>query len=455
MSTTKKSTAIENIITVLAGALLLGFLWRVRGTTGWGSSWGLLNAGFIFTMFIILVKGSRQKWNIGWLALTALSFMMTVPSWGTLLNQITGVLYKAEFWSVGDSNVYVSVASAVFLMLCLGFGLATLFGIMLGRGFSSKQWKLKDFIIVVAAFYIADLISKATISHLILNLIQPQAVEIFEEGLAAAGLDTNVYKIYLEHFNDLPWAKKFDGGRNYFSSIQAISSVIRSAAALLAVRFIVKDKTSAKTGFVVSAAFSFSITISDLFFYFGNGGYHMQRESYFTDFIYPWSCWEYFTGFIAGAIITAFMLKLKDEEDLPELAFQKVPTKIKTVLTFILGYAFMVGVSIVRPVLERFKDTDYQIIFTVAAVIVAVAVVAILCIKWGENAQKISITKFAAVMLPTFIAYVFASYMFIASPDRQEFRDINNLHTILCIVSVAATLVWAVVNGRKKLKSDK
>ncbi len=452
MTTSKKSTAIENIITVFIGALLMGFLWRVRGTTGWGSSWGLLNAGFIFTMFIILVKGSRQKWNIGWLALTGLSFMMTVPSWGTLLNQITGVLYKAEFWSVGDSNVYVPVASAVFLMLCLGFGLATLFGIMLGRGFSSKQWKLKDFIILVAVFYIADLISKATVAHLILNLVQPQATEIFKEGLAAAGLDTNVYKIYMEHFNDLSWAKKFDGGRNYFSSIQAVSSVIRSVAALLAVRFIIKDKTSAKTGLVVSAAFSFSITVSDLFFYFGNGGYHMQRDSYFTDFIYPWSCWEYFTGFIAGAIITAFILNLKTKDDLPELAFQKVPSKVKTVLTFILGYGFLVGVSIVRPVLERFKDTDYQIIFTVAAVVVAVAIVVFLFIKWGEN---VDMTKFSAVMLPTFIAYVFMAYMFIASPDRQEFRDVNNLHTILCIVSVIITFTWAVINGTKKLKTDK
>ncbi|MEE1283504.1 MAG: hypothetical protein UHK54_01450, partial [Acutalibacteraceae bacterium] len=73
------------LFTILIGALLMGFLWRVRGTHGWGSSWGLLNAGFIFTMFIIMVIGERKKLNFGWLTITSLSFMLTVPAWGTLL----------------------------------------------------------------------------------------------------------------------------------------------------------------------------------------------------------------------------------------------------------------------------------------------------------------------------------------------------------------------------------
>ena len=68
----KENTALKNALAILLGALLMGLLWRVRGEHGWGSSWGLLNAGFIFTMFLVVIKGSRQKFDIGWLSLTAL-----------------------------------------------------------------------------------------------------------------------------------------------------------------------------------------------------------------------------------------------------------------------------------------------------------------------------------------------------------------------------------------------
>ena len=108
-----KNNKLFNVFAVLAGAMLLGFLWRVRGENGWGSSWGLLNAGFVFTMFIILVKGERKKLDMSWITLTSLSFMLTVPAWGTLLNQITGVLQQPQ--TEGEPWLYVSVWSAVLL----------------------------------------------------------------------------------------------------------------------------------------------------------------------------------------------------------------------------------------------------------------------------------------------------------------------------------------------------
>lgn len=438
----KKQNTVQNVIVILIGALLMGFLWRIRGTSGWGSSWGLLNAGFVFSMFIVLIKGERQKQNFGWLALTALSFMLTVPAWGTLLSQITGILFETENTNIQAPHAYISVPSAIFLMLCLGFGLATLFGIMLGRGYSSKQWKIIDFVIVIAVFYIVDLITKATVSHWILDLIQPEAVNIFEKGLTNAGVEGTAHEVYLQHFNDTSWAKKLDGGRNYFASIQAISSAFRSIAAILAVRFIVKDKTGAKTGLVVSGAFAFSITVSDLFFYFGNGGYHMQNESPFGEWIYPWSCWEYFTGFIAGGIITAFVLNIKNKEDVTELAFSKVPQKVNNILTFILTFVFMVGVNIVRPVLERFEDSKYQILAIVIAVVATVAVVVLINFKWGFNAKNVSSQKLYEVLFPLFVAYIFVAYMFIGTAAEQEFRNITSLHIILCIISVAVILIW-------------
>lgn len=441
MQKTKTGNIIFEALTALTGAFLLGFLWRVRGETGWGSSWGLLNAGFVFTLFIILAKGERKKLDMGWLALTSLSFMLTVPAWGTLLSQITGVLSE-------EDSVYVSVWSAVVLMLSLGFGLATIFGIMLGRGYSDKQWKIKDFIILIAVFYITDLIAKASVSHLILGAIQPEAVDLFEKGLAAADMESEVYKTYLQHFDNVSWGKKFTGGRNYFSSIQVIASVFRSAATLLATRFIIKDKVAAKTGTVVSLSFAFAITVADLFFYFGNGGYHMQGESPFPSFIYPWGCWEFFTGFIAGAIITAYILKLKNTDNVPETTFSFIPDKVQNVFCILLGFAAMNGISIVRPVLERFDDSPYQITATVIAVIAAVIFVAVLTVKF----RNASMTQLSYILLPFYIIYILAVYMFVGIPEKQNYTEVLLLQHFMCIVSAAVTLAWTLAN-KKMTKS--
>ena len=95
------------------------------------------------------------------------------------------ILTSSKSLSVDDNSSplqqkFVSIPSAVFQMLCLGFGVAVIFGIMLGRAYSSKQWKLLDFIIVIAIFYAVDLITKATVSHWVLDAIQPQAAELFD-----------------------------------------------------------------------------------------------------------------------------------------------------------------------------------------------------------------------------------------------------------------------------------
>ncbi len=447
MTKANKNSAVFNIVAVIMGAFLMGLLWRVRGTTGWGSSWGLLNAGFIFTMFLTLVNGTRQKMNAGWLGLTSLSFMLTVPAWGTIIGQITGLLEDDSYFS---EPVIVSIPSAIIQMLCLGFGLATLFGIMLGRGYSAKQWKIKDFIILIAVFYAVDLITKATVSHWILDAVQPQAAELFEEGLVLAGKDERTaYEAYMSHFADISWAKKIGGGRNYFSAVATISSAIRAIAAIVVTRFIVKDKIAAKTGLVVSSAFAFSITVSDLFFYFGNGGYHELKPSFLPESVYPWSCWEYFTGFIAGAIITAFVLSLKKEEDVPEITFAKIPEKATTVLTFIMGYVFLIGVNIVRPILERYDDSDYLVLFVILAVVVAAAIVFTVAKKLGVKAQEADMTAYSKILLPVFIVSMIITYMFLSIPEDRNYTEIGSVHNILVVASSVLLLFWWAKNYLK------
>ena len=582
------------LFTILIGALLMGFLWRVRGTHGWGSSWGLLNAGFIFTMFIIMVIGERKKLNFGWLAITSLSFMLTVPAWGTLLDQITGVLFNATeisslipFSSAYASDVYCSVPSAVYIMLTLGFGLASLYGIMLGRAYSDKQWKIYHYIILVAVFFAAGLIAKATVSHWIINVIQPEAGEAFEVGLkdymltlapfeqhsfeefkqslapeafqvfeenlkeymltlipadvleavksnlgtqtlesisfedlkslilpllsaetatelegalgtympieafkvshnlqgvsfdelktlviqslpadavetfketvSKKAIEGSAWQVYLQHFDNVSWAKKAvpagSIGRNYFQTVEMISLAISAVASLIATRFIIKDKRAANTGFVVCGAFAFAITVSDLFFYFGDGGYHQLAENYFGESIAPWSCWEYFTGFIAGGIITAYMLRLKAQEDVEDIGFNKIPAKVSNILTFALGYLFLIGVSIVRPVLERFDESKLQILYVVISVLVAVGIVAILAKKWGLAGEKTNMVKISSTLLPLFMGFIIMSYMFLCSNEYQNYTSMTMLHNFMVYVSLITVIVWLVIHT-KKLKTQ-
>ena len=448
----KENTVLKNAGIILLGALLMGLLWRVRGEHGWGSSWGLLNAGFVFTMFLVVIKGSRQKLDIGWLSLTALTFMLSTPGWGTLLSQITGIIYDAEDWINGGSDVYTSVGSAVFLMLCLGFGLASIFGIMLGRGFSDKQWKIKDIVILLGVFYIVDLIASAVISPFILKAVQPEAAQVFEEGLKIQGIDGSAYELYMEHFKDVSWAKKIDGGRNYFQSCDVITATIKAVASILVTRFIIKDKIAAKTGAIVCSAFAIGITVADLFFYFGNGGYHELNESYLPESFYAWGCWEYFTGFIAGGIITAFILKLKVGTDVPELAFSMVKEKPKAILTFILGTLFMLGVNIVRPVLVRFEDSDYIIIATVIAVIFAIIMVVAITKGYGFNASKIKTEKYYAFLLLFFVTYIEIVYLLIGTPDCTHLFANGGFQHTMAILSAAVIVVWIIFNGKKLLE---
>lgn len=433
---------VYNVLTTLVGALLMGMLWRVRGTQGWGSSWGLLNAGFIFTLFIISFLGSRKKLGLGWLTITSVTFMLTVPAWGTLLNQITGVLEDSAF----ERQLNISAFSAVFLMLCLGFGLAVLFGIMLGRAYSDKSWRLVDFVFVLVAFYAVGLLAKATFAHWILELVQPQAGELFSIGLKESGEDGSVWLNYIKHFDNASWAKKICGGRNYFASIKAISSAFSAVAAILTTRFIVKDNRAAKSGAFVCCSFSFAITVSNLFFFFAKGGWHGTQGFALPANVSAWEMWEFATGFIAGGLITAFMLKMKPKEDVDDLFAGKIPPILEEIFTFIFVYITLIGVSVIRPVVERFENSEKQILCSVIAVAVAVLNIAAMSYLCGINGKKIDIHFCAVNMLIIGLMYIFAVYMFVGTSDHIAFNEVGELHNILVIVSFVSTLGWAIYN---------
>lgn len=459
----RDNSKLRNILLVIVGALLMGFLWRIRGTNGWGSSWGLLNAGAIFTLFAVTVVGERKKMNLGWIGVSSLTFMLTVPTWGTFLDQITGIISSDvtdDLGNVISGSRFIPVMSGVGIMLILGFGLATLWGIMLGRGLSDKQWKIKDFVLLIAVFFASMYASRATLAHTLTELIQPEALDLFKEGLFAQGIVTedsfeSIYKVYMEHFDDMSWAKKIMGGRNYFALVETISIALGGICSMIATRFVIKDKTAADMGLITSCAFAFSITLSDIFFYFGDGGYHGTQGLTVPENLAPWSCWEYFTGFFAGAIITIALLCYKNKKaDVPEIAFSGVPEKIADVLTFLMGFVVVFGINIVRPVLDRLEDTSFHIPAIIIAFIGAVVLIVLAIKKYGVNLERTTYEAFAPKALLIMLTYMICIYLFTDfETGGANILSIGSVHNIAMVISFVVLAPYFALQALKAPKT--
>ena len=440
---------LRNPILILTGALLTGFLWRVRGTGGWGAAWGLMTVGLGFTLFLAAAAQKKQGPSLRLIALAALSFLFTAPAWGTLLTQITGVL-KGSVIGEGADDILISPAVGASFMLLMGFGIPALFGVMLGRCFSDKAWKWRDYIAVLAVFLIAVYGAKASVSHLFVRWLEPQAVEAFRTGIAREDLGKSVYSVYMAHFNAESWAKKIYGGRHYYALVSAVSAALGSLASILAARFIVKDRYAAKTDAFVCGAFALAITAADLFFFFDAGGYRMAQSFSLPETFAAWSLWEFFTGFLAGGAVTAYILKTVPKEDTRETLLQKLPPKPFAAFSFLLCGVFMIGVNIVRPVLRRFSDTKALIPAVIVSVLFALAVCLLLAKLYGFDFGKADLRRAYPAACLFFITYIVIAYLFIAPAEKQEFRNLSMLHNILVLISFFAAAAVCVMQIKKK-----
>lgn len=443
----KQQTSV--ILPVLLGALLTGFAWRVRGTGGWGAAWGLLNAGMLLTLYLLAVRGRRDGASLPLVAVAAFSFMFTAPAWGTLLTQITGVM--TVDYAAGEQTVYVSPVSGVVLMLCMGFGLAALFGVMLGRVFSGRAWRLRDYAAVLLVFLIVAYGAKASVAHWIVKLVQPQTVEAFQKGLSEAGIDKTPFAAYLAHFNAEGWAKKIAGGRHYYACVSAFSSALGSLAAILAAPFLAKDKYAAKIGLTVCCAFAVSITVADLFFWFGNGGYHMEQGFSLPQGFAAWSLWEYFTGFLAGGVITAVVLKTAPDAPAQEPLLKKLPEKPRLAFGCALCWVGLIGLNVVRPLQRRLDENTALMIVGIVVGVIAVAAVALLLHKrCGWYLQNVPMPKLAPALCAAFVVYDTVVYLFI-STDEPAISSMNQLHNILVVLSCTAVTAFCVRLYRKRV----
>ena len=449
---------IQSFFYVLCGAFLLGMLWRFRGTHGWGSGWGVLACGFVFMLFLTAVLNRPQKSQFPALCIAAFSFMLTTPGWGTFLDSLTGVLTVSSKSIEETLQAFVSPVSAVILMLCLGFGLASVFGVLCGKYFGGKAWRLMDYIILLIVFVAVGEIAKATVSHVLLRLIEPQAADLFAQGLQKAGVTDNVYAVYMSHYGNMNWAKKIIGGRHYFACISTISFVLQAIAVLITTRLRMRDRFAARTGAVVCGSFAVSITVSDLFFYFSNGGYHMRQGLSLPENMAAWSMWEYCTGFLAGGLITAYLISrtpkiaAAESEQNPYTIHNKFlqNKKLRSVTTFLLCFVGAVGLNTVRPILLRLDESSFQIPAAVITACIVLAGSILLCRKYGVGLESVDYPAFTGVLCYAMVLWYSILYMLF--PEAQ-IRAIGQTHNCLVLISFVFMNVWLIVwriSNRKK-----
>lgn len=434
----KNLSVSEKIIAVITGALLTGFIWHVRGQHGYGAKWGMYCVGAVIVMFIYSLYARRRSMNYEMVPLAAAFAAVTAGGWGTLNSQIGGFLYN----SIDEAPEYVAISpvSGVVIMLLLGFGWMPLFSIVLGSLFSHKKYAFKDYVIFVGVYYVTVLICNLTISHMALELINPQAVECCAEGLKSAGHDYSPMEAYIVKLGNAAWAKKIPFCRNYFTSVNVISSAIGALVSSIAVGSVLKDKFNAIFSVASNLFCGIGICAASIVL-----GASAEARTVFLNIEVPyfisydaWEIWEYFTGFIYGLLLMIFIVSLprkytdyeKDYKYEPKFANKKFSIFYNKIFTFL----FMFGVILSRAVGSRIlgRVTDEEAIEIVVIVILSVICFFVVKKVVDENMvkknldtpQDMDVREFYTKALAIYIGIISVTYFFMGERSTKN---------ILCI----------------------
>lgn len=351
------------IVAVLVSAFATGFMWRARGSHGFGAMWGMFAVAAAMCLFFFYVFGDRKKNIYEMFTFTVFATAVTVGGWGTLNRQMSGFFETTSLLNEAQTSfVEISPLIGLSIMLMLGFGWMPFFGFLMGRFFTDRSYKIKDFIFAAVIFYAVHYLFKVSLAHPILDLLHPEAVRLFETGLAENGLDTNTWLMFLKHFDSMNWAKKLTGGRNYFTTIEVISNTFAAIALLLYQRFGLKDKLGVRVNLGSNIVMALSITLADIFLVMDAGAPYLggYKPKIFKG--YAWSYWEYFTGFLLGfGLMILFFIadkKLKSKWNVAD-SFPEIPRKLKAAYNAVFTLSAGLGLTLIRPFISRIYEQEF------------------------------------------------------------------------------------------------
>lgn len=408
LTQTRNLTAGTKALMVFACAVMTGFMWRVRGDSGWGSMWGMFAVGVMLTLFIFAFLGNRRSMSYEAIPIAVILLGITNGGWGTLNSQMGGYLTSSFPFAgeTADRLVEINPLHGLWMMLLLGFGWMPLFALFIGSLFSKKDYKIKHYVLLIAVYYVVLLAFKASVSHFILAVIHPEAVENFKLGLADQNIELTPMMAYIENLGSAAWAKKVPFARNYFTSVDVISAACAALISSLASLVILRDKVTAFLSTGINAVCAFAITAADVFLILDSdrGLFASVNPPAFINNC-AWSLWEYFTGFLLGLGIMLILVSLPESLSQGEGRFEYEPIikndKLRCAYHAILTFTFTFGLTLARPVGRRVArtllDKGYVSDDEVFEIIITAALTAIYFIVACVMAKKTVVSRGLAV----------------------------------------------------------
>lgn len=299
----RRLTPSIKALLVLTSAVMCGFMWRVRGSHGWGSMWGMFAVGVMLVLLIFAFFGNRKKMSLEAIPVAVILLGITNGGWGTLNSQMGGYLGSTVPFIGQEADAVISISpwSGMVAMLLLGFGWMPLFAMFIGTLFSKKEYKIGHYIALIAVFYVVVYAFQFFVAHYIVPFVNSEAVEAFKQGLADRGFEMTPMMSYIKNLGNEAWFKKIPFGRNYYATVRIVSYSAAALVLSLALLIAKRDKIAAFISFAINLICSVSITLADIvmvmdsdagFFANVNAPRFLQGGN--------WSLWEYLTGFLLG-----------------------------------------------------------------------------------------------------------------------------------------------------------
>ena len=479
----KKSDIGKKIVSVILGALLGGFMWRVRGDGGFGSSWGLYGVGLVLMLLIYHFYGNRKGMKYEMIPLGSLMLGLSVTGYATVIEQLAGVVWSDLPYSgemirglepvfIGpNGDVYAPIDhySGAAIIFTMAFTLIPLFAFFVTSLFSGKEYKIKHYIIAIAVFNISSLIFKATVSHFIIQLINPDQVSYAVLGLEAYGHSyQSPMAAYMSHFLDRGWAQDIPFFENYYMSIEHISdalAVIVLSAYPLIFR---KDKYTCFGSLALNSLTAVTTTALTALVssHFDSGFFKGVEFSEIFRRFATWGIWEFFTGFFIGLFIMAFLAFTADRHT-KESGFDRSPLfkdkRINFGFSFLLT-VFILGVAPARAIGIRFARmlvflgalSDDEPLGTILTVVISIIlgliflrIMSINMLKNGSDAFDMSPAGFARITLPAYLGMCFFVYFFF---DGIGILNIKTDITVPVMLVTSALIAIIYIPARKALK---
>ncbi len=476
-----KSDTGTKIISVILGAVMGGFMWRCRGDGGFGSSWGLYSVGLVLLLLIYHFYGNRKGMKYEMIPLGALMLGLSVTGYATVIEQLAGVVWSdlpysgemlggLEVILIGQrGDVYAPIdhISGAVIIFLMAFTLIPLFSFFVTSLFSGKEYKIRHYVTAIAVYMVSSLIFKATISHFILQLINPDQVAYAALGLREYGYDyASPMAAYMSHFLDRGWAQGIAFFENYYMSIEHVSDALAVIALSLYALIFRKDKYTCFGSLILNLLSAITTTVSTALVssHFDSGFFKgIEFSSVFRRFA-TWGTWEFVVGFFIGLFIMAFLAltvrrNTLDEADIsPVFENKKLSFGFNFVLTvFILGVApaRAIGIRFARLLQNTGVLGDDEPLGTILTVALSV-IFGILMLKIisknmlgkNTNAFDMSPVKFAEIALPSYLVMCFVIYFFF---DNIGIRFIKTDITVPIMLTASALIAVIYVPVRLKM----